>query len=174
MRARLEPLSLEPRASEGSPCRILVSHDIKPCIERVSKHRIEILVPSHMIPTAERILEARGYRIVFPQRPREAGLRKVLALIGEERFYEAHIASEELMAEDNRLGRILALYTALLVKKAEGLERAVGYLLSLLEFIQGVGEVLDMDCVREIVSLEELVEGRQALACVRVRGSESV
>ena len=172
MKARLKPLHLRADSTglPDEPCSLLRASGVKPCIQRVARHLTEILVPEDLEPKARDLLREAGYTLLELEyaEPGEGSLEEIVKLIREERFHEAHIASEKLMSRQPRVGRILALYTAVLVKRAEGLERAVRHLLGLLESVECVSRVVDLECLRRIAFSGEPPSGEAAASCVKL------
>ena len=82
------------------------------------------------------------------------GIEDFKELLLEERFFEAHVLSETIIPSAPRLGKCLALYSALLVKNAEGLPRGAWHLLRELESNRCGGVIL-LDCARLLAEKTE-------------------
>lgn len=95
------------------------------------------------------------------------GVEEFKRLVAGERFFEAHVLSETIIPSAPRLGKCLALYSALLVKNAEGLPRGAWHLLRELESHDCDGVVF-LDCARLIAEKteENARVGGESVSCL--------
>ncbi len=120
----------------------------KPRIIRRGVYRVEILLPKGL---PRNLSLPEGWRVrTVDEDDFEASLEEFRRLIYGERFYEAHIMAEAIMRGGMpRLGRCLALYSAMLVKIAENLPNAVYHLLREME---GCEQYIDLECTERLAS----------------------
>ncbi|MCE4625323.1 MAG: hypothetical protein F7C35_05610 [Desulfurococcales archaeon] len=117
-----------------------------PIIVRTSRNRVEVLAPLGVKAVTT---PPEGIYVRLVDEEIKGSIECFRRLLEGERYYEAHICGEAVMNQlDRRMGKCLAIYSALLLKIAEGLEGAVAYLRGLLG---GCSSYVDLECVDSII-----------------------
>ena len=134
-------------------------------IVRRSRNRLEIA--SVIPPSKPPVLSSCASWRLVDEDEIKGGIEDFKSLLLEERFFEAHVLSETIIPSLPRLGRCLALYSALLVKNAEGLPRGARHLLRELENGRCRGIVL-LDCARLLAEKTEygVRVGGESVSCL--------